>query len=176
MRLSNLLIFGAFMACTMQGQAQGLSNAIVTADKAVGVVNQSLSGTWLAELRRASPNGPLPPIPVLISFYSDGSFLASPADGNQTANHGIWIRVGDRKFLGTGFFFGFNETRALASITKLRINFQLSADGKTMTGTTEAVVLAPSGDVLGTFPGTALTMTRLSPEIPTDFYDFQKRE
>jgi len=92
------------------------------------------------------------------------------------ANHGIWIRVGDRKFLGTGFFFGFNETRALASITKLRINFQLSADGKTMTGTTEAVVLAPSGNVLGTFPGTTLTMTRLSPEIPTDFYDFQKRE
>ena len=174
MRASSLPIFGAFMATTMQIQAQGLSDAVISADKAVPVVNQSLSGTWLAELRRASPSGPLPPIPVLISFYSDGSFLASPADGNQTANHGIWIRVGDRKFLGTGFFFGFNESRALTSITKLRINFQLSADGKTMTGTTEAVVIDPTGKVLGTFPGTTLAMTRLSPEIPADFYDFQK--
>jgi hypothetical protein len=174
MRASSLLIIGALVASTLPTHAQSLAEAIISADKAVGVVNQSLSGTWLAELRRASPNGPLPPIPVLISFYSDGSFLASPADGNQTANHGIWIRVGDRKFLGTGFFFGFNETRTLTSITKLRINFQLSADGKTMTGTTEAMVLAPNGNVLGTFPGTTLSMTRLSPEIPADFYDFQK--
>jgi hypothetical protein len=174
MRTSSLFVFTAFVAGTMTTHAQSLSDALISGDKAVPVVNQSLSGTWLAELRRASPNGPLPPIPVLISFYSDGSFLASPADGNQTANHGIWIRVGDRKFLGTGFFFGFNESRALTSITKLRVNFQLSADGKTMTGTTEAVVIAPNGNVVGTFPGTTLAMTRLSPEIPADFYDFQK--
>jgi hypothetical protein len=43
-----------------------------------------------------------------------------------------------------------------------------------MTGTTEAVIMDPTGKVIGTFPGSTSTMVRLSPEIPADFYDFQK--
>jgi hypothetical protein len=116
-----------------------------------------------------------PPIPALITFFSDGTSLASPSDGTQTATHGLWIRVGDRKFLGTAFFFSFDQNRAFAGITKLRINFQLSADGKTMSGTTEAVVLDKEGKVINTFPGAILSMVRLRPEIPADFYDFQKQ-
>ena len=82
--------------------------------------------------------------------------------------------MGDRKFLGTGFFFAFNESRILTTITKLRINYNLSADGKTLTGTTEAVVMDRDGKVINTFPGSTSTMVRLSPEIPADFSDFQK--
>jgi hypothetical protein len=32
----------------------------------------------------------------------------------------------------------------------------------------------PDGKVIGSFPGAAFSMVRLSPEIPADFYDFQK--
>ena len=121
-------------------------------------------------------NGLLPAIPTLITFFSDGTSLGSPADGAQTATHALWIRVGDRKFLGTGYFFGFNESRVLTTITKLRINWQLSADGKTLTGTTEAVVLDRDGKVIGTFPGATNSAVRLSVEKPADFDAFQAQQ
>ena len=50
----------------------------------------------------------------------------------------------------------------------------MGADGKTLTGTTEAVILDPNGKLISTFPGATFSMVRLSPEIPADFYDFQK--
>jgi hypothetical protein len=176
MRAASLLIFGVLAASTTQVQAQSLSETIISGDKAVPVVNQALSGMWLSELRRPGPTGLQAPIPTFTTFFSDGTSLASPSDGTQTATHGIWIRVGDRKFLGTGFFFVFDASRALTTITKIRINYQLSADGKALTGTTEAVIMDPTGKVLNTLPGATFSMVRLSPEIPADFYDFQKQQ
>jgi hypothetical protein len=176
MRLSTLLVLGALASSTAYMQGQSLSESITTAEKAVPVVNQALSGVWLSELRRPGPAGLQPPIPTFITFFSDGTSLASPSDGTQTATHGLWIRVGDRKFLGTGYFFSFNEARALTTITKIRMNYQLSADGKALTGTTEAVIMDRDGKVLNSFPGATFSMVRLSPEIPGDFYDFQKQQ
>lgn len=164
----------ALVASTAPLQAQSLLDTIATPEKAVPVINEALSGTWLSELRRPGPTGLQPPIPTLITFFSDGTSLASPSDGTQTATHGVWVIVGDRKFLGTGFFFSFNESRILTTITKIRINYRLSADGKTLTGTTEAVVMDAGGKVINTFPGATFSMVRLSPEVPADFSDFQK--
>jgi hypothetical protein len=171
---SNLLIFAALMAGAAPIQAQGIVQTIITQDKAVPVVNQTLSGLWLSELSRPGPNGLQPKIPAFVTFSSDGTSLASPSDGTQTATHGLWIRVGDRKFLGTGFFFVFNASRVLTTITKLRINYEVSVDGKTLTGSTEAVILDPDGNLISTLPGATFSMIRLSLEIPGDFYDFQK--
>jgi hypothetical protein len=174
MTRSAFLIYTALIAGTVQVQAQTLQDTIIAPDRAVPAVNQVLSGTWLSELRRPSPTGLQPAIPAIVTFFSDGTSLASPSDGTQTATHGIWLRVGDRKFLGTGWFFGFDVNRALTTMTKIRINYEIASDGKTLTGTTEAVVLDPAGKVLTTFPGATFTMVRLSFEIPGDFYDFQK--
>src|SRR5438105_4211811 len=118
MQRFNFLIFAALITGAAEGQAQGLLETIITPEKAVATVNQTLSGLWMSELRRPGPTGLLPPIPTLITFFSDGTTLASPSDGTQTATHGLWIRVGDRKFLGTGYFFGFDANRALTTITK----------------------------------------------------------
>jgi hypothetical protein len=174
MTRSTPLVFTFIIASMAQIQAQGLQDTIIAPDKAVPVVNQTLSGAWLSELRRPGPTGLQPAIPAIVSFYSDGTSLASPSDGSQTATHGIWLRVGDRKFLGTGWFFGFDSNRVLTTMTKIRINYEIGMDGKTLTGTTEAVVLDPTGKVISTFPGATFTMVRLSLEIPGDFYDFQK--
>jgi hypothetical protein len=168
------LLLTACIATTAQAQAQSLPDTIIAPDRAVPTVNQVLSGTWLSELRRPGPAASLPPIPVIVTFFSDGTSLASPSDGTQTATHGIWLRVGDRKFLGTGFFFVFDTNRVLTTVTKVRINYELAPDGKTLTGTTEAVVFDPTGKVLTTLAGASFTMLRLSFEIPGDFYDFQK--
>jgi hypothetical protein len=173
MQRSCFAVLSIFAIAAAPSSAQTLQESITAADKAVPVVNQTLSGTWLSELRRIGPTGPQPPIPSLVTFLPDGSSLASPSDGTQTAVHGMWLRVGDRKFLGTAFFFSFNEGRVLTTITKLRINYKLSADGKTLTGTTESVILDRNGRVMGTFPGSTISMIRLSQEIPADFYDFQ---
>ena len=51
---------------------------------------------------------------------------------------------------------------------------QLSQDGQTVSGTTEAVVMNRDGNVMATIPGGTYSGVRLSPEIPADFYDFQK--
>jgi hypothetical protein len=129
---------------------------------------------WLSQLRRPGPTGLQAPIPTFTTFSSDGTSLASPSDGTQTATHGLWVRVGDRKFLGTGYFFSFDANRVLTTITKIRINYQLSIDGQSLTGTTEAVIMEPTGRILNTLPGAQFSMIRLSPEIAGDFYEFQK--
>jgi hypothetical protein len=166
------LTFAFLIAGTVQ--AQSLQDTIIAADKAVPAVNQVLAGTWLSELRRPGPAGLQPAIPAIVTFTPDGTWLSSPSDGTQTATHGIWLRVGDRKFLGTGWFFVFDVNRVLTTVTKLRINYEIGADGKTLAGSTEAVVMDPTGKVINTLPGATFSMIRLSFEIPGDFYDFQK--
>ena len=170
------LFLTVLIASTLQVgvQAQSLQETIIAPDKAVPTANQVLSGTWLSSLRRPGPAASLPPIPAIVTFFADGTSLASPSDGTQTATHGIWLRVGDHKFLGTAFFFVFDVNRVLTTVTKLRINYEISPDGKTLTGTTEAVIIDPTGKVLNTLPGATFTMIRLSFEIPGDFFDFQK--
>jgi hypothetical protein len=174
MQRSALLTFVAILTGAVHLPAQILLDKIITPERAVPVVNQSLSGLWLSELRRPGPAGLQHPIPSIVTFFADGTALAAPADGTQTSTHIVWIRVGDRKFLGTGLFFNFDVNRALTSVTKLRINYELGPDGKTLTGSTEAVILDPDGKVLNTLTGATFSMVRLSFEIPADFYDFQK--
>ena len=72
------------------------------------------------------------------------------------------------------FALNFNESQVLTTVTKVRINVQLSPDGQAMGGTTEVVILNPEGKVMATIPGGTYSAIRLSPEIPGDFYDFQK--
>lgn len=167
--ISAVLIAGA--ACM---QAQGLGEVIRTPDKAVPVVNQNLEGTWLYELRRGGQPATQPAVLLLIQFHSDGRITASAADGTQSSHQGEWLRVGDHKFLITTFLFSFNESRIFTNIIKVRGNVQLSNDGQTVKGTQEVVLLDPTGKMLATIPGGTFTGVRLTPEIPGDFYDFQK--
>ena len=70
----------------------------------------------------------------------------------------------------SGIELASSETRDLGRIDVAR----LSADGKALTGTTEAVIFDGTGKLLQTLPGATFSMIRLSYEIPGDFYDFQK--
>ena len=175
MRRIGLFIFAVLMSGTAHMQAQGLGELIRTPDKAVPVVNQTLEGTWLLELRRGGQPLAQPPVLLLIQFHSDGRITAAAADGSQSSHFGEWLRVGDHRFLITTFLFSFNESRVFTNIIKVRANVQLSRDGQTASGTQEIVLLDPSGGVLATIPGGTFTGVRLTPEIPGDFYDFQTR-
>src|SRR5689334_3642902 len=174
MRRIGLFVSAVLIAGTAHVQAQGLGEVIRTSDKAVPVVNQNLEGTWLYELRRGGQPATQAPVLLLIQFHSDGRITASAADGTQSSHHGEWLRVGDHKFLLTTFLFSFSESRAFTNIVKVRANVQLSADGQTAKGTQEVGIMDPAGKVLATIPGGVFTGVRLAPEIPADFYDFQK--
>jgi hypothetical protein len=169
-----LLVFAALIGSTVPAQAQGLLQTIITPEKAVGVVNQSLEGTWLSEVRPAGLPPAAPPILNLVTFNPDGTMMLSASDGNQGVGHGVWVRVGDRKFLMTLFFFNYDASRVLTTIVKARVNLQLTLDGQTNKSTNEVVIMDRTGKVMATIPGGTGTAVRLSPEIPADFYDFQK--
>jgi hypothetical protein len=170
----SILFISAALFADATLPAQSILGSIRTPDKAVPTVNQTLSGTWLLELRRPGAPANQPPTLNLITFQPDGTAVASNADGTQSTNHGVWVRVGDRKFLQTMFLFNFDADRALTTVFKIRINALVSPDGQTVQGTTELVIVDPTGRVLNTIPGGTYSGVRLSPEIPADFYDFQK--
>src|SRR5436309_675426 len=155
-------IFALLIASTAQVQAQSIIDTIRTPEKAIPTANQTLEGTWLMELRRPGQPATQPPILNLITSHPDGTVVGSSGDGAQTTAHGVWVRVGDRKFLQTMFVFNFTETRVLATVFKVRINVQLSPDGQTIKGTTEVIILAPDGKVIATIPGGTYFGIRLS--------------
>jgi hypothetical protein len=173
MRQIVFVLLSVLIAGATNMQAQGLGEVIRTPEKAVPVVNQSLAGTWLYELRRGGQPATQPPVLLLIQFHPDGTIAAAAADGTQSSHHGNWLRVGDRKFIITTFVFSFNESRTFTSIIKVRGNVQLGTDGQTVKGTQEIVLLDREGKVMATIPGGTFTGVRLTPEIPGDFYDFQ---
>src|SRR3954469_9971113 len=115
MKQLSLLVFGALIVCGAHVQAQGLLQSITTPEKAVPVVNQTMEGTWLAEVRPAGLPASAPPILNLATFNSNGTMVASASDGNQSVAHGVWVRVGDRKFLQTVFLFSYDANRVLTT-------------------------------------------------------------
>ena len=171
MLICNVYFWIPMLAAVSYAQ-EGLPAAINVPEKSVPMVNQTLAGTWLLELRRPGTPASQPGIPLFVVYHPDGTVTGASADGAQSAHSGVWIRTGDRKFLQTMFLFAFNESRALASITKVRINVLLSEDGRSVRGTTEVAVLNREGKVMATVPGTTHSGIRLSPEIPADFESF----
>lgn len=174
MQRSTLLVYAVLLGSTVHVQAQGLLQSIITPEKAVGVVNQSLEGTWLSEVRPAGLPAGAPPILNLATYHPNGTVIIAASDANQGEGHGVWVRVGERKFLLTLFFFIYDANRVLATVVKSRVNLQLSLDGQTNRSTNEVVVMDRTGKIMATIPGGTGTAVRLSPEIPADFYDFQK--
>src|SRR6185436_10647080 len=68
----------------------------------IGTSGQSLQGTWVAQV--AESGGNFAPFAV-DTFYADGSFLGVNRDPSHSAHIGVWLRVGDRKFVFTITFF-----------------------------------------------------------------------
>lgn len=174
MNRSALFVFAALIGGTAHVQAQGPLQSIVTPEKAVGVVNQSMEGTWMSETRPAGSPADAPPLFNFSTYHPDGNVTLSASNGNQGEGHGLWVRVGDRKFLATLFFFIYDANRVVVNIIKSRVNVQLSLDGKTNKSTNEVIIMDPAGKVLTTIPGGTGSAVRLSPEIPADFSDFQQ--
>ena len=176
MNRSALLVFAALIGSTATVQAQGLLQSIVTPEKAVDALNQTMEGTWLSEARPAGTPADALPLYNFSTYHPGGNVTLAASNGNQAEGHGVWVRVGDRKFLATLFFFIYDANRVVINVIKSRVNLQLSLDGKTSKSTNEVVIMDPTGKILATIAGGTGTAVRLSLETPADFEDFQKQQ
>lgn len=162
--LSAYLLTGA-----IQTQAQGLLERINVPEKVVQTLNQTLSGTWMLELRL--PGAPSA-VPAVVTYLAEGTAIGPTSDGNLSNSQGVWIRVADRKFLQTMYIFAYDEKRVLAGIQKVRIAVQLSVDGRAIKGTTDRILLDKEGNETAAFTGGTFTGVRLMAEKTAEFNSF----
>ncbi len=176
MNRSALFVFAALIGSTATVQAQGLLQSIVTPEKAVDALNQTMEGTWLSETRPAGTPADAPSLYNFSTYHRGGNVTLAASNGNQSEGHGVWVRVGERKFLATLFFFIYDANRVVVNVIKSRVNLQLSLDGKTSNSTNEVVIMDPTGKILATIAGGTGTAVRLTLETPADYDDFQKQQ
>jgi hypothetical protein len=172
-----LFFCAALTAMGSFGQESGLLSNIITSDRSVWPNAPSLTGTWVGQNRRAAPPGTAvpPAAAVLLVFHADGSVTGS-SSGSDSSFSGVWLRVAERKFLVTYYALNYNESRTVVSIAKVRMTTQLDADGRTILGSQEVLVVDPERKVLFTALGGTHTMVRAVAERPTDFDAFLRRE
>lgn len=170
MKRTKLMLVSMLMTAAAQAQnTPSILDRIGVPEKAIVPRNSTLTGTWLLELRR--PGQSVVTL-GMATYLAEGTVIGPTADGNTSPSQGVWIRVTDGKFLQTIYLFNYDDKRALTTISKVRITVQVSDDGLTAKGTTEAVVLNPEGRELATIPGGSFRAVRLTAEKPADFEAF----
>jgi len=124
-------------------------------------VGQSLEGTWIAQV--AMSGGDFVPF-GFGTFSRDGSYIGTPADPSQSNHHGVWLRVGDRKFVLSTMFFTRDSKGAHAGISRTRIAITLAEDMKSYHATVERIIMDTSGRVLQVISGIRGQSVRMSIE------------
>lgn len=140
---------------------------------------QSLEGTWIAQV--APPGGDFVPF-GLGTFGPNGSYLGTPTDPSQSNHHGVWLRVGDRKFVLSTMFFTRDEKGVYNGISRTRIAITLAEDQRSYDATVERILLDTSGRelrVISGIRGHSVRMTVETQQSPVEperpFTPAQKR-
>ena len=128
----------------------------------VSTNGQSLQGVWISQI--ALPGGALVPFAIDI-FHADGSHLGINRDPTHSPHVGVWMRVGDRKFVFSTTFFTHDEKGVFNGIVKARGSFTLSEDLKSYDGTVERVVMDTSGNELQVISGITAHSVRSDLEL-----------
>jgi hypothetical protein len=111
---------------------------------------QTLEGTWIAQV--AQPGGDFAPF-GLGTFSPNGSYVGTTSDPTQSNHHGVWLRVGDRKFVLSTMFFTRDEKGAYNGIARTRIAITLAVDSKSYTATVERIIMDVGGRELQVITG-----------------------
>ena len=82
---------------------------------------QSIIGSWLAVPAAAGR----PPVPLLLTFGSDGTVLRSTALGGRSTGHGVWISTGQNSVTYTLMFLRYNAAFDFVGSTKDRVQLTL---------------------------------------------------
>jgi hypothetical protein len=127
----------------------------------LSTTGQSLEGTWIAQV--APPGGDFVPF-GLGTFSPNGSYIGTPTDPSQSTHHGVWLRVGDRKFVLSTMFFTRDEKGAYSGISRTRIAITLAEDMKSYDATVERIIMDTSGRQLQVITGIRGHSVRMSIE------------
>ncbi|HXD31743.1 MAG TPA: hypothetical protein VN643_11540 [Pyrinomonadaceae bacterium] len=120
--------------------------------------SKALVGSWTGTFTPAE-NDPIqfPPLPALFTFNSDGTVIGT--DGGALApieqtygspSHGVWKRLGKRRFELKNIIIVVNADGTLFLTGTVRLVIQLSDDGKSFSGTGSYSFLDQDGVDYGT--------------------------
>jgi len=154
-------LIGKGLACVATLLLLASSSYLAGQDPPLRSTGQEMAGTWLLDVR--PPTGS--PFPLIVTFHADGTATAAAPDANSTVELGAWVRTGDRQFHLILMFFTFDATtRNFNGSVKGRTTISLGDTLDSFRGTTERVVLDPSGAEVQVFPGIPSTARRLAVE------------
>lgn len=131
------------------------------AQETLPTVGQTLEGTWVSQV--APPGGDYVPF-GLGTFTAGGSYLGTTTDATQSTHHGVWLRVGDRKFVLSTMFFVRDDKGVHSGIVKTRIAITLAEDLKSYEAAVERVIMDTSGRELQVITGIRARSVRLNLE------------
>jgi len=140
-----------------------LSQAPASAQNTISTTGQSMAGTWIAQVNDASGNLSLFEVGT---FSPDGSYSGANVNPTHTEHKGVWLRIGDRKFVLTVMFFTQDDKGAFNGIIKAKIYITLSEDLKSYDSVAERTVMDTSSKVLSVTPGIAGHSVRMDVELP----------
>ncbi len=132
------------------------------AQDTVSTSGQSLQGTWISQV--ADPGGSVALFEVG-TYYPDGSYTGSNVNPSHTTHQGVWLRVGDRKFIFTFMFFTHDDKGVFNGIIKARGIVTLSADLQSYDSQVERVVMDATGKELQVISGITGHSVRMNVEM-----------
>jgi hypothetical protein len=128
----------------------------------ISIRGQSLEGTWIAQV--AAPGGALALFEVG-TYHADGSYSGANVNPSHTTHKGVWLRVGDRKFVFTFMFFTHDDKGVFNGIVKARGTVILAEDGKSYDSTVERVIMDAAGNQLSVTTGIKGHSVRMDLEL-----------
>jgi len=128
----------------------------------ISTLGQSLEGTWIAQV--AQPGGALALFEVG-TYHANGSYSGANVNPLHTEHKGVWLRVGDRKFVFTFMFFTHDDKGVFNGIVKARGSVTLAEDGKSYDSVVERVVMDTTGKELQVTPGIVGRSVRMELEL-----------
>ena len=94
--------------------------------------------------------------------------ISASISPSHSAHIGVWVCVGDRKFMFSTTFFTHDDKGIFNSIVKARGLLTMSADHKSYDGTVERVVMDTSGSVLQVISGMKAHSVRVDVELQSN--------
>jgi hypothetical protein len=123
---------------------------------------QSLQGTWLAGV--ALPGGDFQTFEIG-TFHPDGSYTGANVDLSHSPHIGVWLRIGDRKFVGTITYFTHDQAGRFNGIVKARLIMTLAEDLNSYDSAVERVVMDTAGRELQMISGIRGHSVRVNVEL-----------
>ena len=134
-------------------------------DKTVSTASLSLQGTWASQI--ALPGGGFVPF-AIDTFSAEGAHIGINQDPSHSAHIGVWVCVGDRRFLFSTTFFTHDDKGVFNGIVKARGSLTMSEDHKSYDGIVERVVMDTSGNVLQVVSGIKAHSVRVDLELQSN--------